>query len=163
MTWWIWVAAGIALVLSEFMVPGFVVCFFGAGAILTGLLLVFFPGIGLSWQILIFVIASVLFTLLGRKCFLGASSRRTQDPDLDDCTGERAVVTQEISPEHPGKVEFHGTGNNTTYHFQSDDKSFVFYINRLTSSDQAPFAFAQYDAKAKNDTPSTLKEAFIIK
>ena len=109
MTWWIWVAAGIALVLSEFMVPGFVVCFFGAGAILTGLLLVFFPGIGLAWQILIFVIASVIFTLLGRKCFLGASSRRTQDPDLDDCTGERAVVTQEISPEHPGKVEFHGS------------------------------------------------------
>ena len=62
-----------------------------------------------------------------------------------------------------GKVEFHGTGNNTTYHFQSDDKSFVFYINRLTSPDQAPFAFASYCAKNQNDTPPILKEAFIIK
>lgn len=62
-----------------------------------------------------------------------------------------------------GKVEFHGTANNTTYHFQSDDKSFVFYINRLTTADQTPFALATYDSKTQKDTPLTLKEAFIIK
>ena len=72
MTWWIWIVAGIAMIVSEFAVPAFVICFFGAGAVLTGLLLLLCPGIGLAWQLLIFSIASIAFTLTGRKLFAGS-------------------------------------------------------------------------------------------
>jgi len=109
MTWWIWVVAGIVLMVSEFVIPGFVVCFFGAGAILAGLTLFVFPCLGLTWQILLFVLASVVFTLIGRKIFLGGRSEDPDDVDRDDFTGATATVVESISPDRPGKVEFRGS------------------------------------------------------
>ena len=87
MTWWIWIVAGIAMIVSEFAVPAFVICFFGAGAVLTGLLLLLCPGIGLAWQLLIFSIASIAFTLTGRKLFAGSRNGRMEDPDQDAVSG----------------------------------------------------------------------------
>ena len=42
--WW-WLIAGVMLILAEFVVPGVFICFFGVGAILTGIAVkVFFFG-----------------------------------------------------------------------------------------------------------------------
>ena len=109
MSWWIWIIAGIVLTVSEFVIPGFVVCFFGVGAIFTGLLLWLFSGIGLTWQIVIFVAASLIFTLVGRRIFHGKRAGDIDDVDQDDFSGEIAVVTEAVSPNHPGKVEFRGS------------------------------------------------------
>ena len=109
MSWWIWIIAGIVLTVSEFVIPGFVVCFFGAGAIFTGLLLWLFPEISLTWQIAVFIAASLVFTLVGRRIFHGKRAGGIPDVDQDDFAGEIAVVTETISPDHPGKVEFRGS------------------------------------------------------
>ena len=34
----LWLIVGIILILSEFVIPGFIICFFGAAAIITGIL-----------------------------------------------------------------------------------------------------------------------------
>ena len=109
MSWWMWIVAGIILMLSEFVIPGFVVCFFGAGMVLTGVLAAIFPCVGLTWQIVVFAVAGTVFTLIGRRLFHGGRSGNEKDVDLDDFSGENATVTEAIAPDHPGKVEFRGS------------------------------------------------------
>ena len=109
MAWWIWTVGGVVLTVSEFVIPGFVVCFFGVGAIFTGLLVCLCPGFSLTWQIVTFIVASLIFTLVGRRIFHGRRSGDIDDVDQDDFSGETAVVTEAVSPNHPGKVEFRGS------------------------------------------------------
>ena len=140
MTWWIWIVAGIAMIVSEFAVPAFVICFFGAGAVLTGLLLLLCPGIGLAWQLLIFSIASIAFTLTGRKLFAGSRNGRMEDPDQDAVSGETATVAEAIAPDRPGKVEFRGSFWTAVSDRELAAGQLVFVIKRdnltLTVSDK---------------------------
>ena len=140
MTWWIWIVAGIAMIVSEFAVPAFVICFFGAGAVLTGLLLLLCPGIGLAWQLLIFSIASIAFTLTGRKLFAGSRNGRVEDPDQDAVSGETATVAETIAPDRPGKVEFRGSFWTAVSDRELAAGQLVFVIKRdnltLTVSDK---------------------------
>ena len=54
MTYVMWLALGLVLAVSEFFVPGFVIIFFGAGAILTGIVKLVFSGLGDGAALLIF-------------------------------------------------------------------------------------------------------------
>ena len=40
-----------------------------------------------------------------------------------------------------GKVEYHGSANNTEYHFKSDDYEYVFFINYVGPMDMKPYEF----------------------
>ena len=106
---WMWIAAGTLMLVAELVIPGFVICFFGAGAILTGLILMVCQGLTITWQVVIFIIASVIFTLCGRRVFLGGESDAAGDIDRDDPTGETAIVAEAIAPNRTGKVEFRGS------------------------------------------------------
>ncbi|MCI5779172.1 MAG: NfeD family protein [Lentisphaeria bacterium] len=106
---WTWIVIGTVMLVAELVIPGFVICFFGAGAILTGLILIMCHGLTITWQVVIFVIASVVFTLCGRRIFLGRESGTAGDIDQDDPTGETAVVAEAIAPNRTGKVEFRGS------------------------------------------------------
>ena len=109
MLWWMWIAGGVILMISEFVIPGFVVCFFGAGAVLTGIVAAIFSALGLTWEIAIFIVSSIVFTLVGRKLFHGGKVRDPNDLDDVDLSDGLAVVTEAIAPGHPGKVEFRGS------------------------------------------------------
>lgn len=106
---WVWIIVGIVMILMEFVTPGFVICFFGAGAVLTGFFAGIFPAMPLIWQIIIFVVSGIVFTLTGRKLFRGNISGKTNDIDADDFAGQNAVVSADITPGTPGKVEFRGS------------------------------------------------------
>jgi len=58
--YWHWIVFGLGLVMLEMLLPGFVLIWFGAGAILVGGLLYIFPGLGWEWQFFIFSIFSVM-------------------------------------------------------------------------------------------------------
>jgi membrane protein implicated in regulation of membrane protease activity len=113
-----WFLLGLALMLSELALPGFVIVFFGIGAWVTAFTLLLGFTEPFNVQLLVFLISSllslVLFRKQGQKYFQGRVSGKLDDvAKLDDVRGERAVVIEDIVPATlAGKVEFHGTNWN---------------------------------------------------
>lgn len=108
-----WAVLGLLLVLSEFVVPQFVVFFFGLGALLTALLSLIVPGLAgrLPLQILLWAAASgVSLGLLrryGAPWFRGETRR--PGGDATDGAGTTAEVIEAIAPDAPGRIRFRGT------------------------------------------------------
>jgi membrane protein implicated in regulation of membrane protease activity len=111
----LWFIVGLVLLLSELMLPGFVIVFFGIGAWITAALVAVGLLPGLNAQLLVFLASSVLSLVLfrgkGMKYFKGDVSRPMKSGDtFDDIRGQRAVVIAAITPNMPGgQVEYHGT------------------------------------------------------
>lgn len=109
----IWFFVGLGLLLGEFMVPGLVIFFFGIGAWVTALVC-WLTHIGINLQLLVFLIVSAMSLLVLRKWLKGifyghVTGQQELTEDFHEFIGERAVVTQAITPKSPGKVELHGT------------------------------------------------------
>jgi len=107
----LWILAGIIMLALEFAVPGLIIFFFGAGAILTGIICMFID-IPIGIQFLIFGVSSVISLMMLRKkfsvVFQGKLGNRENDEDFDEILGETCIVTEKISSSG-GKVEFRGT------------------------------------------------------
>ncbi len=108
-----WFLIGLIFLLAEFMIPGFVIFFFGVGAWVVAILLWVNINLSFNDQLFIFLISSiislVLFRRYGKKYFQGKV--KTDDAQtFDDIRGEKATVMADIMPNGvDGKVEFHGT------------------------------------------------------
>ena len=108
----LWFIAGLAMLILELFAPTLILMFFGLGAwVVTVLYLVF--NIGLSAQLIVFAVASLLLLVLLRKklksVFLGyVSSRQESGKNIEDSFGKEAIVVVRIEPARPGKVEFNG-------------------------------------------------------
>ncbi|MCP4178594.1 MAG: NfeD family protein [bacterium] len=134
----IWCFVGIILLIAEFMLPGFVIFFFGIGAFIVSILCLIF-NIPLNSQLLIFIIASIisLFVLRRwfRSIFKGMTSNKPKMPkNIDSYIGETAVVTEKITPETTGKIEFHGTQWKaaSAEYLEKDDIVVIIKQNNLT-------------------------------
>jgi membrane protein implicated in regulation of membrane protease activity len=107
----IWLITGLCLIFLEALTPGFVIFFFGLGALTVSLLLWIFPGIGNMWAMGIFIVLSVvyLFTLrrLAKNIFFG-EKETSQEPKAET-VGQHTVVTEAINPPMEGRVEVFGT------------------------------------------------------
>ena len=110
----IWFLIGLALVLSEFMLPGIILVFFGVGAWIVSLTTWMGLTGGYTSQLLVFAISSILLLAMLRRWFrskLFGHKDDEQDPfdNLDDLTGETVTVTSVIDPSSgDGKVEYKG-------------------------------------------------------
>lgn len=112
--WDLWVILGIILCLSEFIVPGFVICFFGAAALIMGLVTAIFPSMALGWQIFIYTILSVAVIYASRKffpeAFKGNKEKAVANADCDDFSHTVAIAEEAIKPGLVGgKVRFEGS------------------------------------------------------
>lgn len=58
--YWHWVVFGLVLIVLEMLAPGFVLLWFGTGALLVGALLYVFPELSWQWQFFVFSIFSIL-------------------------------------------------------------------------------------------------------
>ena len=109
----LWFIAGVVLIVSEFVVPAFVICFFGVAAILVAGLLWLCPTLPLAAQLLIFGATGVILLFLCRKflprAFQGNKNTGELDIDGDDVAGADCVCTAAITPQVSGKVEFRGS------------------------------------------------------
>ena len=106
----IWFLIGLGLLLLELVLPGLVILFFGAGAWVTALVCAF-TDINLNWQILIFLIASLLGLVLLRKYLKRKFFSRTDkevEEQLEEFIGHRARAIENFKDGN-GKVEFKGT------------------------------------------------------
>lgn len=114
----IWFVIGLVFFLLEFVVPGFILFFFGIGAwvvAITALLL----DVSVNTQLLIFVASSVCTVLLFRnwvKNKLGMY-QKTEQVLEDEFIGKTGVAETAILPSVNGKVIFKGT----TWDAHSDD------------------------------------------
>ena len=110
--WW-WFIAGVALILAEFSVPGLYICFFGIGALLTGVVVWLFPHLPLTLELVLFAVLSVLFLLGCRRLapgiFRGSAKFDDSDIENDGVIGAEVEVVEAISAGKPGKVEFRGS------------------------------------------------------
>jgi len=127
----LWLVVGLVLLILEFLAPGLVLVFFGMGALVTGLLLLMVD-MSVSMQIVVFLVASVVFLFSLRKMskpiLYGESS---EDPNKEEVVGQRARVTEAIAPPEVGKVELNGAEWRAT----SDDAIAVGTPVEITTRD----------------------------
>jgi len=108
----LWALFGLLLIGAEFLVPGFVIFFFGLGAILTSISTLVFPFLkgANGLQALLWTGYSLATFILLRKKFSRLFKGKLGNKAVEDePIGKVAVVTEEITPEKPGRILFQGT------------------------------------------------------
>ena len=105
----IWFLIGLGLLILELALPGLVVLFFGIGAWVTALACKIFD-IDLNFQILIFLVISLLGLLLLRKYLKNRffSRKKGEAEALEEFIGHKAKVLSDFK-DGEGKVEIKGT------------------------------------------------------
>jgi membrane protein implicated in regulation of membrane protease activity len=68
LAWILWTILGVLLIIAEVFTPGFVLLWFGVGALAAGLASIL--GVGLPLQFLVFIVVSVALTALSRTIFV---------------------------------------------------------------------------------------------
>jgi len=102
----VWFIIGLACVLGEFALPGLIIIFFGIGAWCTALLLLAFD-LGIFFQILIFLLCSILSLVFLRK---RVSFKKEAVKDLtENFIGKKAMAKESFTKGEFGKVFFNGT------------------------------------------------------
>jgi hypothetical protein len=104
--WWHWEIAGLALVLLELAVPAFFIIWFGFGAMLVGLALLVVPGMALSAQIGVWVLASVAMTVLWFRVFRRSQHKTLIGTAAGEVIGEIGLLVSAVAPFERGKVRF---------------------------------------------------------
>lgn len=108
----VWLILGIICFLLELAMPGFIIFFFGFGAIITSLICWLYPALSLNGQLFLFLSSSLvlLFAMRGfiQRTFIG-SSQESEEVDTIARPGETAEVTEAILPPGEGKVQYSGT------------------------------------------------------
>lgn len=109
MEWWMWLAAGLVLVAAELLTPGgFVLLFFGVGALTVGALTLIGSVTGAAMQFLLFSVLSVgSLALLRRR--IQSRLQTPQSSMVDSLIGDLASPLERMAPGVVGRVEVRGT------------------------------------------------------
>ena len=62
--YWHWIVLGIAMMALEILLPSFVALWFGAAAVVVGILLLLIPSLSVALQVVLWVVFSIVFTWL---------------------------------------------------------------------------------------------------
>ena len=111
--WWMWVVLGMVLLLGEVLTPGgFFIIFFGAAAVVVGLMKALGLEMALSYEVMLFAILSIVGLAFFRKPLQQRFRQLTPDMFADELTGESGTAVDAIAPGATGKVELRGTAWN---------------------------------------------------
>lgn len=109
-----WLIIGVMLFFLEMAVPGFILFFFGLGALMTALV-VWLTQISIAWQLALFICTS-LGSLLGlresiqNKLFTASPRDGEVDEDVMHAVpGDKGVVSMTIVPPAEGRIKYSGT------------------------------------------------------
>jgi membrane protein implicated in regulation of membrane protease activity len=109
-----WFVLGLFLLSLELMNPSAIIFFFGFGAWTVAVLEPWLT-MSTSWQLVIFLISSLIYLALLRNTVVHyIESKLASDGEAlqDDFIGKTAIVTTEIKPPLAGKVMINGTNWN---------------------------------------------------
>jgi membrane protein implicated in regulation of membrane protease activity len=105
--YWYWLVFGMILMLLELAVPSFTIFWFGLGALVVGLLLLLAPGISLTWQILLWILASTAFAIFWFRVLKPRMTDRTTSGIAREAVlGETAMVTRMPEGDRRGEIRF---------------------------------------------------------
>lgn len=104
--WWHWIVLGIALVIAELAVPAFFVIWFGLGALLVGVSLLLLPGVGMTAQVSLWILASLVMVGLWFRVFKRSDYRTRIGQSDGDVIGEIGLVSKAGAPFERGRVRF---------------------------------------------------------
>ncbi|AFG38844.1 membrane protein implicated in regulation of membrane protease activity [Spirochaeta africana DSM 8902] len=138
---------------SEFFITDFVMFFFGLGALLTGLLTFFLPGIAgnLPLQFGLWIAMSSISLLTLRRYFGKAFRGQIFDQNVEDhMIGKTARVSEPIAPGSPGRISFEGT----TWKAISYDETFQ-KGDHVTIIQQEGIGYVVTQQLLPDDTPDT--------
>jgi membrane protein implicated in regulation of membrane protease activity len=128
-----WTLVGVLLMISEFVIPGVILFFFGLGALLTALISWINPELSISWQLALFTLFSLisLFSLrrLLKPIFTGTKHGHNETVS-EGLSGEEGVVTCAIAPGAPGKIMLHGTAWKAESEEQIEEGKTVKVVNQ---------------------------------
>ena len=100
-----WLAVMVIAIIVEVIVPSLVSIWFVPSALIAMVLSFFFDNIVV--QVIVFLIASIIFIFLSRK-FIG-KAKKSARTNIDSLIGERCIVTEKIDNIHStGKVKLNG-------------------------------------------------------
>lgn len=112
LAWILWTILGVCLIIAEIFTPGFVLLWFGVGAL--GAALAAGLGLGYSLQFLVFFVLSIALTAASRTIFASFFAHREQPDALK--TGAAAlpgqvgtVVASSSGALHEGAVKVYGS------------------------------------------------------
>ena len=97
---WHWFVLGILLILSELVLPAFAALWFGLAAIMVGVLLWLFPMMGFTTQLVIWIVLSILCTLLWFKFIKPLSTDKTKAGLSREATIGQVGMVIQIHMEH---------------------------------------------------------------
>lgn len=118
--YWHWLVFGMLLIIAEIFIPTFTIFWFGLGGIVVGGLLFLFPGMRATWQLLLWALASSMFTLLWFKLFKPRMTDRTKAGiSREAVLGETGQVIQAPEGSRRGRIRF------TTPVLGADEWSFI--------------------------------------
>ena len=113
-----WFLLGIALLIGELALPGFILAFFGLGAFIVSLVLYFYSELSLNHQVLLFI-SSSLILLFSLRSYIEEIFTGQQRIDQDEYFGNDqfkkdakesfGVVVGEIPSEGFGEIKYRGT------------------------------------------------------
>jgi hypothetical protein len=104
--WWHWALIGFGFMLSELLIPTFVLVWFGLGGLLVMLSLLALPDMGLPAQILIWICASLVLTFLWFKVFKRGDHKITVGRASAHIEGEVGLLIEPVEPFKNGRVRF---------------------------------------------------------
>ena len=104
--WWHWVVLGVVLTLLELAVPAFFLVWFGAGAIVVGLVTLAAPQLPFAWQVVAWIVASVLFIALWFKIFKPGLYKTRSGMSAGAVLGEIGLVVRDVRPFENGQIRF---------------------------------------------------------
>ncbi|RME63383.1 MAG: NfeD family protein [Caldilineae bacterium] len=93
---WAWIVIGILFFIAEIFTAGFVLLCFGIGALAAAAVAYF--GLGLTWQLVVFIVVSAAAVVLSRPFAERVSAKGHQGVAGDRMLGKQAVVLKEINP-----------------------------------------------------------------
>lgn len=134
--WLVWFLAGIAIMLAELAVPGFVIIFFGLGCWGAAIAAFFTPG-AYSAQVIVFLIVSVASLLTLRKVAMRVFVGDSEGPVTDDLgnvpVGARVTLDHDLEAGQVGRVRFRGT----MWDAVSEDRIAAGSVAEITGTDKA--------------------------
>lgn len=107
LAYWHWLVFGMLLVVFEIFIPSFTALWFGLGALIVGIMLYLSPGVSLLWQLLVWLIASSLFTWAWFRFFRRLAPDRTNAGlSREAILGETAQVIRTPQEHSRGMLRF---------------------------------------------------------
>ncbi len=105
--YWHWLVFGMVLAMAELFIPSFTILWFGLGAVIVSALLWLVPDLDMSWQLLVWVVASTVFTALWFRYFKPLMVDRTKAGiSREAVVGEIGLVVQVPADGRRGRVRF---------------------------------------------------------